>query len=462
MIILCDMTASMGTLQTDGRTRWRSAVEKCNRVFDMLQDNWRISLLTVPESDKSITDFSLTKRQALSILTEFAPFDAPGNVMETYRRLVLAADAEETTAVLILSDNLLSTLPDHSLQFARTISTGGPSRNVGIVSFHIDEKAGSLFTSIGNFSDDERKPSLKLVLDGSATASRNITLRPNECKPVVFQQDLAEAHTVELILSPVDELSADNTVRAILEREDTFAVAFAGKPDSLIQKALSAAVAEVVMVAPSVDTSDFRLTVYNEVLPVGPFSPHVVLISPPSGIAAVTVGGQLKVAQPVVTRPDHWLMRHASFDGVTIEKAVELRVPDRFTRLVESEGHPLIVASGENRRSQVILAFRPSDSNWPLKASFPIFWVNALNNAINEDTASKRWSFSPTEKHPGVNLLSTDESNNTGTATLFDPDLIAQGLSALSPVKQTTTELAPWLLLLSLVSLGAFWALRKT
>jgi hypothetical protein len=57
-----------------------------------------------------------------------------------------------------------------------------------------------------------------------------------------------------------------------------------------------------------------------------------------------------------------------------VESARKLEVPKDGTTLLDGDKGPLIVAERDaTHRRQIVLAFDLTKSNWPLRASFPLF-----------------------------------------------------------------------------------------
>jgi hypothetical protein len=61
-----------------------------------------------------------------------------------------------------------------------------------------------------------------------------------------------------------------------------------------------------------------------------------------------------------------------------VQKAAKLTVPPVAVPVVESREGPLVIAYERGRTRAVVVAFRPLESDWPLRLSFPLFLANAI------------------------------------------------------------------------------------
>jgi len=510
LLLLVDRTASMGTLREDGGTRLDAAVKRCESLFNSLSGDWGVAIRSWPERSPGPLYFSLSRRQALSQLQRLRPTSAGGDGREALRQALASLPQGATASVLVLTDAPLDPLPSIAAHPVRLIAVGGPSHNVGITGFHVDAAQGSVFAAIRSFAPAVRPVTATAYVDGAVIGSKALRLPPRGRGTVTFHHPLRRASTVRVTLSPEDELPADNAAWAV-RAPTTLEVACAGQPDLLLRHALEAAGARVTQVAADADTQAYPLAIYNCVLPRRLVSPHVVLIAPPGNFDAVTVGKQVELPKVVVTNSSHPFMRHVSgLDDVQIARATRLSLPAQYTCLVEAAGQPLIAAAGGPGRSRLLLAFEPEKSSWPLKASFPVFWLNVVDNARPGRPAAGGFSFvhtgqvvslrardrgalrvsGPTTRFEltptpeglvtftpqfvglyrcegattesiAANLLDPAESDTRGNRTVPDPQDMAQALSAPAAVKQTRTDLSPWLLLASVVFLGMFWLTQR-
>jgi len=509
LIVIVDVSASMGT-RAEGGTRLELAGERCRQLLEHLSGDWRIAVRSSPSEDAPPLDFSLTKSEALAALAALKPTDAPGNVLETLQQVLPAMPAGEPAGIVILTDHVVGPLPELRDWPIELITVGSLSGNVGIVGFDADEEKGTIFAAVRSFSGAARPVSISAEVDEVAVGTKELNLPPGQRQIAIFAQPLKGARTVAVKLSPDDELTADNAAWSVREPRAELKVAYAGEPDLLIRKALEAAGAEVIDVAAGAGTQGYPLAIYNRVAQPAFSSPHVVLIAPPEGLLGILIRGELEHPAPVVAAPDHPLMKSVTMDGVKVASAVRMLVPDRFSRLVVSDGEALIAVTGGPQGSLVVIAFQPAKSDWPLTASFPIFWLNVVKQASSVLPASGSFGFARTgqtvtvragesgrvsisgpettlDLAPGpggvaafvplrcglyrhgddagerfaANLLDPSESDNGGTTSALDAASVAARLAAPASMARRETPLGPWALLAALVALGLFWLIQK-
>jgi hypothetical protein len=87
------------------------------------------------------------------------------------------------------------------------------------------------------------------------------------------------------------------------------------------------------------------------------------------------------VKTPVIVdwKNAHPLLRFVNFDNVQIAESYAVKPSTWGLTLVDSPQTPLIIAGEINRQRIVWIGFDPLESNWPLRISYPIFMVNAVD-----------------------------------------------------------------------------------
>jgi hypothetical protein len=81
-------------------------------------------------------------------------------------------------------------------------------------------------------------------------------------------------------------------------------------------------------------------------------------------------------------KKDHPLLKGLDLGGLVVSSAVKVAVPDGAEVLIEGRENPripLAVLRVEPKRTLLVLPFNLTDSNWPLKRSFPVFLEQAIN-----------------------------------------------------------------------------------
>jgi hypothetical protein len=75
---------------------------------------------------------------------------------------------------------------------------------------------------------------------------------------------------------------------------------------------------------------------------------------------------------------------------VTVAKARQLRLPDGARPLISTRGSALVADVSRGGRQIIVCAFNLSDTNWPLRLSFPLFMQNLLTWAPRGALATER------------------------------------------------------------------------
>src|SRR6185295_6537407 len=91
-------------------------------------------------------------------------------------------------------------------------------------------------------------------------------------------------------------------------------------------------------------------------------------------------GGWDIVKAPAIVdwKQGHPLLRSVSFDTVFINETLAVKTPSWGVALLESSQTPLLIAGEREHQRIVWVGFDLLEGNWPLRFSFPIFMVNAV------------------------------------------------------------------------------------
>lgn len=171
----------------------------------------------------------------------------------------------------------------------------------------------------------------------------------------------------------------------------------------------------------------YAMVVFDGALPQTPLPPGNYLVfdavsaqTPLVGTGAVRDGPQFvdqSRADPV--------MRFVDLDGLNLSRALQTTLAPWGRELAEAESGPLIAAGEHDGRRIVSVAFDLSDSDWPLRVSFPIFLTNAVNFLT---AAGGLGPSSPDTPTGGVAALTV--SPNVSSLSITRPDGSTSSLAA--------------------------------
>lgn len=433
VVVLADNSASMGARGPDGRTRWERAVERCQRVLGRLSGRWRVAVWPFPAAPASLAEW-VSREAAATVMARMSPSDVPGDLSEGLRSLLPALPHDSPVGLVLLTDRVPEAMPEEESRPAVVISVGGEAENAGIVAFDVDARSDTVFAVVQNFSWETRTVALTVLADGEPVERREMMLEPRGQRAALVRWPLAGVHLVEAMLEPPDALDADNRVAAVRSAPFVTLVAWVGEPDLLMQTALDSVGATIVTTTAPPDREDYPLIVYNRAPCEGVRIRYAVLVTPQDGAPGIESDGEMERPAPVVVEPGHPLMRHVDLHRVRIERAMRLQVDEAWTPLVTADGLPLIAVRREGQRTLVVLAFHPAESDWPLKASFPIFWHNVVREAVRMEQPAAGFAFWRTGQ-PVALQAAAERIRLDGPGGLMELDASATGAASFTALR---------------------------
>jgi len=112
--------------------------------------------------------------------------------------------------------------------------------------------------------------------------------------------------------------------------------------------------------------------------PTSPVASLPPIGSPTSSIAGVEVSGEVETPIIIDWDRDSPYLRFVQFADVHVARSAALRPGPGTRTLVESPEGPLLVLTPRAEGDVLVIGFDLMDSDWPLRASFPIFIANVL------------------------------------------------------------------------------------
>ena len=123
----------------------------------------------------------------------------------------------------------------------------------------------------------------------------------------------------------------------------------------------------------------YDMVVFDGSLPATPLPPGNYLVLDVAGDQTPLVGsGSADAPQFVDQSRTHPVMRFADLEGLHLRKALRTQPQPWGQTLAEADSGPLVAVGEHNGLRVISVAFDLSDSDWPLRVSFPIFLTNAV------------------------------------------------------------------------------------
>ena len=123
----------------------------------------------------------------------------------------------------------------------------------------------------------------------------------------------------------------------------------------------------------------YSMVVFDGVLPAAPLPPGNYLVFNALNGQMPLVGTESADNPTFIDESrTHPVMRFADLEGVHFQKALRTQTQPWGQALAEADSGPIIAAGEHNGLRAISVAFDLSDSDWPLRVSFPIFLTNAV------------------------------------------------------------------------------------
>jgi hypothetical protein len=391
-VLILDASASMQA--TDEKpNRFEKARAEALQWVDGLRDGEQMMVLlagaTTEVKQSPTTDKSALRRA----LNSCEPSDAPtrlADALKTAGAFTFEKKGEETVTsgeIHLFSDgaaNDLDELANKNLPLVYH-RIGVSRNNAGIV--RIDARANpenaserAIFASVANFSTNDVGTEVELLFDGRSIETRPVTLAPTNTQLLIFTAPQTNDGVFTVRLAAKDDLAVDDQASVVSLVPQPVKVLLVSRGNNILTKGLRGAPNVLLSTVPQLTDAaeEFDVVVLDEVIPA--FWPRANILA----IHVVNTNwfpAWDTVKTPVIVdwKNTHPLLRFVNFDNVQIAESFAVKPASWGFTLVDSPQTPLIIAGEINHQRIVWIGFDPLESNWPLRISYPIFMVNAVD-----------------------------------------------------------------------------------
>jgi Ca-activated chloride channel homolog len=392
LVVVLDASASMQA--TDEKpSRFEKARAEALKLADGLRENERMMVL-VAGAIAEVKQSPTTDKQALRRALQAAqPSDAPTRLTEALSTAAAFTHEkkgeEEVTSgeIHLFSDGAIPKLEEIQNKNLPLVyhRMGLRNNNIGIVSFDVKvnpENAAqrALFVSVSNPTTNTFQADVELRFEDQLVEARSVSLPPTNTTPLIFFANQMRDGVFTAKLAVQDDLPSDNQASVVSLLAKPVRVLLVSRGNTILEKALRAAEKVTITTAAVMpdNASSYDIVVLDNTTPLKwPETSVLAFHIAPTNLfaSATTVEGP-----PIVDwRNTHPLLRFVNFDNVLVAEALSVKKPNWGDVIAESPQTPLIVAGEQNHHRIVWVAFDPLQSTWPLRISFPIFAVNALD-----------------------------------------------------------------------------------
>ncbi len=454
VVILIDRSASMNTVEEDGRTRFDRAREQARRLvrtFNQTGSRWlslfsgvesltRVMVIAYADRATVVSPFTTSMADVLDRIDQIEPTDGPTNLAEglalaeaymMQTRLEQSTEStEQASSIVLISDGAVPDLRDQVLRAdrLRLIPIGAAIDNVGITSLRIQRNYErpeelSTFIQVTNFGDKPITTDLSILIDNRLVTVQEVTLA---ARPVARDDNAAVSETanvwqkgltltvpgqglLQARLARRDALAADNAASIQVPAPRKLHVLLVSEKNWFLEKALAPLPLErldALTPAQYEAAADDRLladgkSIYDLVvfdkhntdrLPAG----NYLFIYAVPGLPGVGVKGEVGEHAMLWWDETHPVLRYVALDYLYAGKGLELELPERAQHLIEGPHGPVLARVLDEGRQCLILGFPIEVSTWWRNLpSLGVFIYNATRFLGSGGALAEQGSFRP-------------------------------------------------------------------
>ncbi len=390
LIICIDNSASMQTIDDQGRSRLDLALESASVLVDKIGRKEAAMVIVFNSRARILSRFTNNKRALHHALSLIKPTERPTDVLPALELAKSVAPARANPHVLLLSDGDFHTPPDLELPMPVSYEKiGSPADNLAITGLDVrrsihDRNLVEMFVAVQNFSDKEMSGNMAVRLDGKTLDSKYLKVAARETISQIFEATLLKGGTVELELDTKDALAVDNKAWQIVGAPVHRRVLVVGTRTFFITRVLNASPGtQSDVIAPDDYTDEqgarYHTVIWNQVAQPEIAQAHNLYLGCAPELPDLVLGERIPSPPVLDWDSTHPANRFLDYQNLVISETTRLTLPPRSVILLNSTESPLIGLTQVDGSGICIVGFDPVKSNWPLIVSFPLFLNNILN-----------------------------------------------------------------------------------
>jgi hypothetical protein len=421
LIFLVDNSASMSSTDV-APTRLDDAKRQVGDLIDQMDSGAVAMLISFSDSARVEQSFTDNRRLLRRQLDAIRPTNRSTRLGEALRVAAGLANPNRSfesegqqvgealpATMYIFSDGKFPDVEGFSLGNLKPVFVPigeATAKNVGITAFSTKEVEGKAdhvqaFARLENHGPQDVATEVELYLDDALKEAEAVTMKAGESAGVVF--DLADLHSgvLELKTGAGGDLPLDDVAWAVVnppERGKTLLVTPGNDALELALKTERAGeLAEISIAGPealetpayqkSAAAGGYRLIIYDQCRPAELPAANTLFVGriPASGWSA---GEKSPAPQVIDVDNAHPLMQLIDLGNVRFAEGTPLKGPPGSTVLIDSNAGPLLAIAPREGYEDAVLGVeivstdekgeRYANTDWPLRLSFPVFVLNAL------------------------------------------------------------------------------------
>jgi len=453
VVLVIDQSASMKTIEEDGRARIEHAKQAAKDFIDNLGGSSKAMIIGFADRAEVVTAFTNDRRRLKNGIDGIEANDGLSRIGEALQLAVAYSssfvegaddpgfipDSVQTADIELFGDGRISDAAEEFITRAEMIhhQIGEVTDNVGITAFGVRraiDQPGivSVFATVQNFGPQAVTTDASLFLDDRLLDVVPVELGPAEIatstqpastreaddsqagRNIVFKFSHEAGGVLRIKLSRDDALPLDNEVHAPLDPPRAMRVLIVADREPMIRTlewtfGYALQIDDVRVLS----TEGYENAPEEEVAIEGRSAYDLVVIDkhdtdrlPPGNyvffngvpkIEGVEIGEDINEYFFVTWREAHPLLRYVELETVQVAKWRRLTLPDHAARLIEGENTVVTALITDPGHRYLINAFDLLDTDFTTDVAFPIYIQNTIDYLAGGDVETQRRMIAPGE-----------------------------------------------------------------
>lgn len=401
IVLVIDASASMNA-KDSGISRLDAAKQAADDFVDhQMHEGDVATVITATDKPETLVPFTADRSRLKQAIDDVQPTDTVADIASAFTLAQGAIGAGNGALVRVFSDGgydpdlvrRIQTVPlgNADVRFT-TVGSSAPD-NVAITAMDARRNpvsnAYEVFVDIQHFGQRSYAgATLSLLKDGKLIDVRPLALKNGQQSETFSTPLLDKGGVVTARLDDVsDDLAVDNSATLVLPPPRKRKVLLVSAGNLFLERGLNL---DSDIVLDEVAPSDFAtvgkggagygMVVFDGWLPESLPPGNYLVFDAASGQTPLSASGGDSDAPTLIDQSrTHPVMRFVDLSGLSIMKALQSHPAAWGEVLADGDSGPLIAAGQHDGRQVVDVAFDLSNSDWPLRVSFPIFLANAID-----------------------------------------------------------------------------------
>ena len=389
-ILLIDTSGSMQHVGDSGKSRLEEAVEQACDYLRISEDT-KFSLVTVDGSGVNLLAVDTGDADGLiRTLRGLECSDSGGSLLAAQGILdtLMGGEAENTADLIVYTDGTGAAEFESLVGYAGSELhvVGEPTANVAneYTVFSLREDGSyDVMVSMANYSSSEVSLDVGLYEEGEKLiALKQAHLAPGETKACLFEQVEWSGQVLESRLSGIlfseggrDSLAKDNVSQAVKNRRNLIDGLLVGDGNTFLEKAYQAVTGSSIAKAESdiaAESHAYNVVIYDSGRNPGTAEGNRLLFGNVRGESAE------KLENVVLDMADCDLTAGLSGFRIGVNTAYCFALPEGAVSFLQYNGKCVGYYGERDGRKEVVVGFDIRESDFPLRAEFPVFLANAM------------------------------------------------------------------------------------